>query len=476
MQDLGGKRVLVMGLGRFGGGVGVTQWLARQGANVTVTDRAKPDELRESLRQIDGLPVQLRLGQHYEEDFRSHDLVVANPAVPFESPYLKIARDNRVPITSEICLFAERCTGRVVGITGSIGKSTTSAMAHHVLDAAANRGLGSWRKAWLGGNIGKSLLESLEVIGSQDVVVLELSSFQLEYLGQMRWSPHVALITNLAPNHLDRHGTFAAYVAAKSNILRFQDPAANQLIICDEDVPLRLRIAEMRGNLQTVWRYRVNENGLPQVLRDLDGREPSAREVRAVWQGFHPPLPGRHNALNAAGACAIGLALGLPITAFAGLLDGFKGLPHRLEFVGEVGGVRYYNDSKATTPEAARMAFESFSQPVIGIVGGYDKRIDLGAFSQLLADRTRAVICIGQVKDILVRQVAAGRKAPDRPVIETAGDLPSAARLARDMARPGDVVLLSPGCASYDMFTNYEQRGEVFRQVVTGFQKDVCRL
>ncbi len=141
MQELSGKRVLVMGLGRFGGGVGVTQWLARQGANVTVTDTAKPDDLRESLRQIDGLPLQLHLGEHREEDFRSHDLVVASPAVPFESPYLKIARDNRVPITSEICLFAQRCVGRVVGITGSVGKSTTSAMAHHILDAAARKRL-----------------------------------------------------------------------------------------------------------------------------------------------------------------------------------------------------------------------------------------------------------------------------------------------------------------------------------------------
>jgi UDP-N-acetylmuramoylalanine--D-glutamate ligase len=475
MQDLSGKRVLVMGLGRFGGGVGVTQWLARQGANVTVTDTAKPEDLRESLQQIDGLPVRLCIGEHREEDFRSHDLVVASPAVPFESPYLKIARDSGVPITSEICLFAERCVGRVVGITGSVGKSTTSAMAHHVLDAAGKKGLGAWKRAWLGGNIGKSLLDSLEIIGKHDVVVLELSSFQLEYLGQMRWSPHVALMTNLAPNHLDRHGTFAAYVAAKCNILRFQDPAADHLIICDEDALLREQVMQMRGGLHKVWRYGVNDRGLPQVIRDLDDREWPGEQVLAIWEGFNCPLPGRHNTLNAAGACAIGLALGLPITAFAGLLDGFAGLPHRLEFVAEVGGVRYYNDSKATTPEAARMAFESFCQPVIGIVGGYDKKIDLAGFGRLLADRTRAVVCMGQVKDILVRQITAGRKAPDRPVIRTADDLPSAVGLARDLACPGDVVLLSPGCASYDMFTNYEQRGEVFRQVVTQFQKDVRR-
>lgn len=467
MQDLSGKRVLVMGLGRFGGGVGVTRWLAGQGAKVTVTDKAPAEDLTDSLKQIDGLGVTLRLGEHREEDFRTHELVVASPAVPFESPFLKIAAEADVPITSEICLFAERCPAKVVGITGSVGKSTTSAMTHHILDAAAKKGLGWWKRAWLGGNIGRSLLDSLEVIGRDDIVVLELSSFQLEYLGQMRWSPHVALITNLAPNHIDRHGTFAAYVAAKMNILRAQDPGRDHLIICEEDAGLRNEVVAMFGDLSLVWRYSVNEKGLPQVVREF-ADEPTGQEVFAEWQGFDAPLPGRHNVLNAAAAYAIGLALGLRETAFAGLLEGFKSLPHRLEFVGEVAGVRYYNDSKATTPEASEKAFTSFEQPIVGIVGGYDKKIDLGGFGQLLAERTKAVVCIGQVKDLLVKEITSRAKVPGQPVVKTAGDFPSAVKLARDLACPGDVVVLSPGCASYDMFSNYEQRGEVFGQIVNG--------
>lgn len=468
MMNLIGKRVLVMGLGRFGGGVGVTQWLAREGASVTVTDMAPAEKLQESLEQIKDLPVTLRLGEHREEDFRQADLVVASPAVPFESPYLKVAADSGVPITSEICLFAERCPAKVVGITGSVGKSTSSAMTHHVLDAAAKKGMGWWKRAWLGGNIGKSLLDSLAVIGKDDIVVLELSSFQLEYLGKIRWSPHIALLTNLAPNHLDRHGTFAAYVAAKMNILRFQDQGHDQIVICDEDAALHESMVQLLGDLHLVWRYRVGKTGLPEVIREF-ADEPSPHDVAATWEGFQPPLPGRHNALNAAAALAVGLALGLPKKGFAGLLDGFKGLPHRLEFVREVGGVRYYNDSKATTPEAARMAFESFNGNVVGIVGGYDKKIDLGPFGQLLADRTKAVVCIGQIRDMLVRQIAARSKGVDRPVIKTADDFAGAVRAARDLAGSGDVVVLSPGCASYDMFTNYEQRGEIFRQIVMGF-------
>ena len=373
MQDLSGKRVLVMGLGRFGGGVGVTQWLAKQGACATVTDMAPADTLQASLAQIKDLPVTLRLGEHREDDFRNTELVVASPAVPFESPYLKIATDSGVPVTSEICLFAERCPAKVVGITGSVGKSTSSAMTHHILDMAAKKGLGWWKRAWLGGNIGKSLLESLEVIGSDDIVVLELSSFQLEYLGQLGWSPHVAVLTNLAPNHLDRHGTFANYAAAKLNIVRRQDPAADHVIICDEDAPLREQIVALFGDLHLVWRYRVSKSGLPEVLREF-ADEPSPHDVTATWEGFQPPLPGRHNILNAAAGYAAGLALGLQKTSFAGLLDGFKGLPHRLEFVREVAGVRYYNDSKATTPEAARKAFESFDGNVVGIVGFEDRK------------------------------------------------------------------------------------------------------
>ena len=197
--------------------------------------------------------------------------------------------------------------------------------------------------------------------------------------------------------------------------------------------------------------------------------KPTGQDMFATWQGFSAPLPGRHNVLNAAAAFAIGLALGLPSKAFAGLLDGFAGLPHRLEFVREAGGVRYYNDSKATTPEASEKAFTSFNQPIVGIVGGYDKKIDLGGFGQLLADRTKAVVCIGQIKELLVREIQARVKAPGRPAIQTAADFPSAVRMARDLAGPGDVVVLSPGCASYDMFTNYEQRGEIFRQIVREF-------
>jgi len=466
MADLAGKRVLVMGLGRFGGGVGVTRWLARQGADVTVTDLAEPDVLADALQQIADLSVTLHLGGHREADFERADLVVANPAVPMDSRFLQIARKRGVPITSEICLFTEQCPARIIGITGTVGKSTTAAMTAHLLNRACEKGLGSWPKAWLGGNIGGSLLDHLERIGPEDLVVLELSSFQLEHLGRAGWSPYVALLTNLAPNHLDRHKTFAAYVAAKLNILRYQDPQRNHLIVCDEDRTLREQVMRLLGDLHMVWRYGLDEQGRARVLREFGAGEPTEHDVHAIWEDFRSPLPGRHNALNAAGAFAVGIALGLDAGAFGDLLEGFQALPHRLELVRRYRGARYYNDSKATTPEAAMRALEAFEEPVIAIVGGYDKKVDLREFAAALAARSKAVICIGQVRETLAKQILESRGSRGKPIVKSAEQLPEAVHLAAQLAEPGEVVLLSPGCASYDMFVNYEQRGEAFRQIV----------
>jgi len=454
MSEFASKRVTVMGLGRFGGGIGVTRWLAEQGARVTVTDLADADGLAESLRQLDGLDVELHLGGHREADFVDTDLVVASPAVPKDSAFLRLARERSVPVTSEMNLFFQRCPGRVVGVTGSAGKSTTTAMIEAVLGASVGRS-----RVWVGGNIGRSLLSQLPAMGPDDWVVLELSSFQLEDLAELRRSPQMAVITSLFANHLDRHKTMQAYVEAKLNIARFQDPRRDHLLIYEADEQLATAVGGLRGGLAGVWRYGVGPDGRCRVSRDeevVDLPTPSL------------PVPGRHNLANAAAAMAVGRLVGVDPAEAARRLAGFEPLPHRLEPVGVVDGVRYYNDSKSTTPEATLVALAAFDGPVVVLVGGYDKGVGFEPLGGELARRARAVVCYGatgpKIADA-VRRASGDAGSQKTEAIEADG-FEAAVGAARDAAEAGDVVLLSPGCASYDMFVNYEQRGQQFRQIV----------
>ncbi len=418
-MDLRGRRVTVMGLGRFGGGAGVTRWLAAQGAAVLVTDLAGADDLDQAVRDIADLleagSVTLRLGGHDEADFRAWsakrsrgaDLVVANPAVPrpWENPMLAAASAAGVPLTTEIRLLIERLNRRrVIGVTGTAGKSTTTAMIHHVLAAC---GVASRR----GGNIGGSLLSEVHAIGADEWVVLELSSAMLHWL--RGWSPGIAVLTNVEPNHLDWHGSFEHYARCKGQIFSDQLPGE----------------AQLRGD-----------------------------EVPAVAL---PPLavPGEHNRCNAhlAVAAACSAVPGLDRAAAAAALADFRGLPHRLEFVAESRGRRFFNDSKSTTPSATRLAVEALGDPrrVHLIVGGYDKQIDLEPLV-VQTRRVAGVYAIGQTGP----RLAGAAGAVD------CGTLDVAVERALSRMKRGDVLLLSPGCASWDQFENYERRGEAFCALV----------
>ncbi len=430
MTDFRGKRVLVMGLGRFGGGVGVTRWLCGQGAEVTVTDLADAEDLAESLARLDSLDVTLRLGGHEGVDLDRCDLLVVNPAVPLDAPLLRTARRRSVAMTTEINLFVQRCRARVVGITGSVGKSTTAAMAAGVL---ARR-----YRTHLGGNIGRSLLAELATIGPDDVVVLELSSFQLDWTPAAGFSPSVALVTNLVPNHLDRHGTFEAYAAAKANIFRFQGPA-DTLILPAGDATL------------SAW-----AEAAPGRVRGFGGDEAP----------FDLRVPGAHNQRNAQAAWAIGRVLDVSRADAEAALAAFTGLPNRLALVAERGGVRYYDDSKATTPDGTLVALDSFDpRRIIAIVGGYDKKVPLEGLADALAARCKAVIATGAVGGRIAALVEQRRRG-DAPEVVRAPRFDDAVRAACAVAAGGDVVLLSPACASYDQFPNYIARGDRFAQLV----------
>lgn len=438
-----GRRAVVMGLGRFGGGLGVTRWLAARGCDVLLTDIDPAEKLAEPLAHlkplIDAGRIELRLGGHNVSDFTTADLVIANPAVPhpWDNRFLRAAQAASVPITTEIGLAVARLRSRdrTIAVTGTAGKSTTSALIHHIL-------LSARLPALLAGNIGGSLLESLASINEHTWLVLELSSFQLHWIHQQfaaasrasGWSPRIAVVTTIAPNHLDWHGTMDHYITSKQVLLRHQRPGDTAILgdsVLDWPSP------------QGVRRIHVPANARVGPMR----------------------LPGAHNQVNAAMAAQAVAALDLPgldAAAAATAACTYAGLPHRLQFVAAIprppGEIRCYNDSKSTTPDATLLAVNALADTrahrkhIHLIAGGYDKGSDLAPIAAL-APELAGLYTIGATGPALA---AAANGAVDCHTLAAAIDTIAA------RAQPGDVVLLSPGCASWDQYANYEQRGEDF--------------
>jgi UDP-N-acetylmuramoylalanine--D-glutamate ligase len=468
MQDykyeFAGKTVLVMGLGRFGGGVDVVKFAHGAGAKVIVTDLASAEQLSVSLsnfRDLDG--IEFHLGSHDPADFEQADIVIVNPAVPGENKFLQIARRANRFVTSQIGIFFELCPARIIGITGANGKSTTTALTAHLLKNTINE------KIWLSGNIGNQpLLTTLDQINPDDLVVLELSSFQLEQLAEIQKAPDVALLTNLTLNHLDRYGTFENYCAAKENIFKYQKP---------NDGRPAVSIFNAEDEIAAEWfeKYK-NDAGRTCIKFSVDD---AGAELRNYFS-----LPGRANLSNLAAAMAIAKHFGAEDDQIKSCLPEFKALPHRLELIEEIRGVRWYNDSKATTPEGAITALDAFDKPTIIIAGGYDKDIPFDILGEKIAKKAKAAILIGKTAPKIASAINTSLQAkkafsPERirrgsnlqsinTKIELVNSLAEAVQLANQVAETGDIVLLSPACASYDMFENYEQRGREFTQLVQG--------
>ncbi|MCA8991782.1 MAG: UDP-N-acetylmuramoyl-L-alanine--D-glutamate ligase [Planctomycetaceae bacterium] len=457
-DSLRGRRVTVMGLGRFGGGVGVVNYLLRQGAVVTLTDQLPASELADSLARIDvGQLANLRLGGHDSLDFTSADLVVVNPAVKPEHPLLKLAADAGTHLTTELNLFWLAQRGHIVAVTGSVGKSTTTTLIAHILERTRDENGGTVR---CGGNLGGSLLDVVEEIEPSDITVLEISSFQAERLGWVQARPDVVVVTNLFPNHLDWHGTVGEYFAAKSQLARYLT-SEQALVFPEHDgnvaawnakgQRLRVSVSKDAVSIQTVGEARTICGALPEF----------------------PQLPGPHSAMN------IALALTVCIDEFKRPLDecldairSYETLPHRLQFIGEVQGRKFYNDSKATTPEAAMAALQTVMGPLHLIAGGADKGVDLTPFAQAIAQRVTSACFLGATGPALL--TSANQCLPDgesKP-IACANSLEEAFGLVWAQSQPGDTILLSPGCASFGEFRNYEERGAAFCGLVESLR---CR-
>jgi len=459
-----GKRVSVVGLGKSN--MALIRYLTRHGAIVTAHDQKDETQLGPAYGELCALGVELRLGRGYLRGLSFADGIFLTPGIPKDLPEILRAKAAGVPITSEINLFFDRCRAPIIAITGSSGKTTTTTLIGAILEAA---GL----KVYVGGNIGRPLIELVDDIEPGAVVVLELSSFQLELL---RKSPQVAVVTNISPNHLDVHRTMEAYVDAKRNIYRHQRP--QDVVVLNHDDRITAAMA-LETPSRVVWfsRTREVENG----AFIGDGRVILSRRVRGerslidVCAVSDIRLRGEHNLENVLAACAVGHLLGATAGTMREVVTSFTGVAHRLELVREAGGVRYYNDSIATSPARAIAGLRSFDEPVILIAGGYDKHLPFDEFAEVVVEKARAVFLIGEtatkIRDAIER---AAQERGAGPAVKLCADLQEAVRSAKEAARPGDVVLLSPACASYDMFQDFEQRGERFRKVVHSLTEEAA--
>jgi UDP-N-acetylmuramoylalanine--D-glutamate ligase len=425
-----------MGLGHFGGGVAAARWLAAHGAQVTVTDVADEQSLADSLACLVGARIaEFHLGGHRPQDFARTDLVVVNPAVRPGNPLLDLARAAGARLTTEIELFVDACPAKLIGVTGSNGKSTTAGMIAAILQAQGIR-------TWLGGNIGLSLLDQLDRMTGDDWVVLEVSSFQLRHAGNGARMPHVAVVTNCTPNHLDWHESFSDYVAAKQRILTGQ---------ADDDLAV----------LNT---FDPESAGWDRLVRGQLKSLPPLESLPELSQ------PGQHNRINAACAAAAATAAGCGEEAIRGGLSGFRGLPQRLEWFAVVDGRLFYNDSTATTPESTVAALESLDGRVWLLAGGRDKGFDSGSGSGVDNLVQTTIRCaagaafFGSVANMLRDHVAArDREFP----CASAETMEEALAWTWPRSRPGDSIVLSPGFSSHDQFQNFRQRGEKFAELVS---------
>jgi UDP-N-acetylmuramoylalanine--D-glutamate ligase len=451
--ELRGKRVLVVGLARTG--VATALFCAARGANVTATDTRTEKVIGDALAPLRAAGVQLELGAHREKTFVEQDLIIPSPGVPADAPLLQAARAKGITIWSEIELADRFLKGRLIGITGSNGKTTTTSLIAHILNSAGFPTI-------LAGNIGTPLIARVDQTSDQTVTVVELSSFQLELIEKFR--PDISVFLNLTPDHLDRHHTLESYGAAKARIFENQTEADSAVLNADD--PATTKYAPSKP--QVFWfsrKQRVAQGAFvrgDEIVFRHDGKEEVVLKLQDI------SLAGPHNVENVLAAVAATRLAGADATAIARGVRSFSGVEHRLEFVAEIGGVRYYNDSKATNVDATLKALDAFPGRILVVLGGKDKGSDYTALQTALRGKAILALLIGAASEKIEKQIAGS------VAIERAGTIERAVDIASHAARAGDVVLLAPACASFDQFENYEHRGRAFKDLVHQLERQAA--
>lgn len=435
-NDFKNKKVLILGLGLLGRGINDAKFFCEIGAQVTVTDLKNKAALQPALKKINRLPIKFIFGQHRNSDILNSDLIIRNAAIPQNSPFLKLARKHSILVEMDESLFAKYAPVKIIGITGTRGKSTTTMMIYKILKEANF-------PVWLGGNIlTRATLPLLNKVNKNDWVVMELSSWQLQGFKEAQISPSIAVITNLYEDHLNRYSSMSSYIADKKAIFKFQN-RKNWLFI-NRDLGILNQITKKaKGQI-----IKFDKTDLPKnwILK----------------------LPGDHNRLNASGALKVCRKLGVDKRKIKKVLDSFSGLPYRLEKIGSFKGVEYYNDTTSTTPIAGIMALKAINKPLILICGGSSKKLKMIDFAKAIVERVKNVIFLeGTETSNLVQLVK--KFGGKNKILGRFNNLNKAVLKAKSHALPGEVILLSPGCASFGMFKNEFDRGEQFNKIVSNF-------
>lgn len=452
-----------MGLGLHGGGIGTVRFLSGAGAKIIVTDLKPREELAPSLEKLKDLKaVEYVLGQHRPEDFTSADMVVKTPPVPWSNKYIKLALEKNIPVEVDSSLFFKLCKNPIVGVTGTRGKTTTAALIFEILKAAGKNPL----KAGIGQI---PVLNKLNELKKDSIVVFELSSWRLSALGKYKLSPEISVVTNIYRDHLNYYKTMEDYIADKKNIFFYQKMDDTCIINWDNEVVKELA-GGVKSNLVKFSTNRISdgqavfvENGAIYFNNGVD--EKKVMEIADI------KIRGTHNIPNilaAIGACA---ALGVDLEIMKKAISSFTGLPHRLEFVREIGGVKYFNDTAATSPEGAMAGIDSFSEPIILISGGADKNLDVSGLGKSIAGKVKGVIFLkGTATEKIISEVKKNLSAGEEKEFAIIDSMAKAVELARGSAESGDVVLLSPGVASFGLFQNEFDRGDKFKEAVRGLK------
>jgi UDP-N-acetylmuramoylalanine--D-glutamate ligase len=446
--DVANKRVLVVGLGKSG--VASALFLKARGARVTVSDAKTQDQLAEEIPVLLDQGISVETGGHGERTFRGQDLIVVSPGVPVDAAPLVQARSLGEAVIGEVELAARFLAGRILAITGSNGKTTTTTLTGEILSAGG-------RKNVVGGNIGTPAISLVERTNPDTLVVLEISSFQLETIETFR--PKVAVVLNVTPDHLDRHRTFETYLNAKARI--FENQQADDFAVLNADDPSCVQLGQCT-RAQIFWFSRTREVGAGAYVSDGRILFRDAQGQREIMLVSEIPLKGAHNVENVLAAVCAGALMGCEPRQIAKAVREFKAVEHRLEFVASIRGVDYYNDSKATNVDATIKALESFPANIHLILGGKDKGSDYSVLNDLLRQRVKRVYTIGAAAAKIESQIK------DAAEVVHAETLENAVKRAAASATSGDIVLLAPACASFDQFKSYEHRGRLFKEVVKG--------